>query len=98
MIAPYNYGIYHDFIETYLDSGFLNINEEDPIMQELEKVNEQNDQFFLVMDLSEIKVIYTSNRSSEMLDIDPQEMTPLEMVDKVHPDCLHRFGMQDLNY
>lgn len=93
MIVPYNYSIYHDFIETYLDSGFLNINEEDPIMQELKKVNEQNDQFFLVMDLSEIKVIYTSNRSSVMLGIDPEEMTPLEMVDKVHPDCLHRFGM-----
>ena len=31
---PYSYNIYFDFIESYLPSGFLNINADDPIMQQ----------------------------------------------------------------
>lgn len=90
---PYNYSIYHDFIESYLPSGFLNINAEDPIMQKLEMLMAKNDQMLLVMDLTLVKIIYTSKRSVDMLGIEPEENDLLEMMNRVHPEDLHRFGL-----
>ena len=49
--TPYDYSIYHDFIESYLPSGFLKIGAEDPIMRKLELLMEENDQMLNVMDL-----------------------------------------------
>lgn len=90
---PYNYNVYFDFIDAYLPSGFLNINANDPIMLELEDYMELNDQLLIVMDLTQTKIIYTSKRSTEMLGIDPAENNTLEMMSRVHPDDLHRFGL-----
>jgi len=93
LTSPYNYSIFHDFIESYLPSGFLNINEEDPVMKALEKVMTENDQMLIVMDLTEVKMLYTSKQSIKMLGVDPDNNTPLEMLNRVHPDDLERFGM-----
>lgn len=92
-ITPYDYGIYHDFIESYLPSGFLNIKDDDPIMQKLNRVMEQNDQMLIVMDLTEVKIIFTSKQGEKMLGVDPAMNNPLEMMSRVHPDDLDRFGM-----
>lgn len=92
-LEPYNYNLYFDFIDAYLPSGFLNINADDPIMQELEEYMELNDQLLIVMDLTQIKIIYTSKRSTVMLGIDPAENDPLKMMNKVHPDDIFRFGL-----
>lgn len=93
MTTSYNYSIYHDFIESYLPTGFLDINEQDPLMQSLGKMMAENDQMLIIMDLTEIKIVYTSIRSMEMLGIDAATNTPLEMLNRVHPDDLERFGM-----
>lgn len=52
-----------------------------------------NDQMLIVMDLTAVEIIYTSERSSEMLGIDPAKNSLLEMLSRVHPDDLDRFGM-----
>jgi len=90
---PYNYSIYHDFIESYLPTGFLNINAEDPIIQKLDFLLEENDQMLIVMDLSKTEIIYTSKHSFDMLGIEPKKNDTLEMMSRVHPDDLHRFGL-----
>ena len=41
MKKPYSYSIFFDFIESYLPSGFLDINPDDPIMQSLEEWMEE---------------------------------------------------------
>jgi len=92
-LEPYNYNLYFDFIDAYLPSGFLNINANDPIMQELEKYMELNDQLLIVMDLTQTKIIFTSKRSTEMLGIDPVKNDTLKMMSRVHPEDLHRFGL-----
>lgn len=93
MPKPYNYNIYFDFIESYLPSGFENINPEDPIMQKLEEVMEENDQFFSASDLSQIKYLYTSKRCLPMLGIEPDELNPGFFMDTIHPDDLQRLGL-----
>jgi DNA-binding CsgD family transcriptional regulator len=91
--TPYSYGIYHDFVETYLPSGFLNINDKDPIMQHLESLMELNDQLLIAMDLTALKIVFTSKRSMDMLGIEPAHNSTMEMLNRVHPDDLYRFGM-----
>lgn len=90
---PYDYNIFFDFIESFLPSGFQNINEEDPIIKCLEDLMKENNQFLLVMDLTQIKIIYTSKRSIDMVGVEPKDLTPYEMMEAVHLDDIERFGM-----
>ena len=93
MVKPFSYSIFFDFIESYLPKGFMNIDKSDPIVIKLEELMEENDQFFLVMNITEIKIIYCSKRSSEMVGVEPFKLTPYEMMEAVHPDDMYRFGM-----
>ena len=90
---PYSYSIFFDFIESYLPTGFLNINAEDPIVQRLEGLMEANDQFLLIMDLTQVSIIYASKRSINMLGVAPEHLTPYQMMDAVHPEDVYRFGL-----
>jgi len=93
MSKPYNYSLFFDFIESYLPSGFLNINPSDPIMQKLNGVMEENDQFFTVSDLGQIKFLYASDRIRQMIGVEPCELNPGHFVEVTHPDDLSRLGV-----
>jgi len=93
MSKPYNYSIYFDFIESYLPTGFLNINAEDPIMLELERRMEENDQFFSLANLGKMQFIYNSKRSVQMMGVRPEELHPGHFQDATHPDDIERFGL-----
>lgn len=84
-LSPYNYNIFFDFIESYLPSGFLEIHNEDPIMQQLEELMKEHDQFFSVMHVDRIKYIYTSKRCKQMLGIEPGKLSPADFYAAVHP-------------
>lgn len=90
---PYSYSIFFDFIESYLPSGFSKINSGDPIIQRLDELMEANDQFMLVMDLTQVKIIFASKRSMDMIGVPPEILTPYEMMEAVHPEDIYRFGM-----
>jgi Bacterial regulatory proteins, luxR family len=90
---PYSYSIIFDFIESYQPSGFLHINAEDPIVQRFEELMEANDQFLLIMDLTQVSIIYASKRSINMVGVVPEHLTPYEMMNAVHPDDVYRFGL-----
>lgn len=90
---PYNYNIFFDFLESYQPSGFRKVNADDPIVQRLEELMEENDQFLLIMDLTQASIIYASKRSINMVGVDPEKLTPYEMMEAVHPDDVYRFGM-----
>ncbi len=90
---PYNYSIFFNFIDSYLSSGFLKINPNDPIILQLDELMEENDQFILVMNLTEVKIIYSSKRSMDMIGVEPSKVNPYEMMEAVHPDDIYRFGM-----
>jgi hypothetical protein len=90
---PYSYSIFFDFIDSYLPSGFRIINAEDPIVQRLDELMEAHDQFFLIMDLTQVSIIYASKRCLNMIGVAPEKLTPYEMMDAVHPEDVYRFGM-----
>jgi hypothetical protein len=92
MPNPYSYSIFFDFIESYLPSGFLNINPEDPIMLKLEEVMDQNDQYFQVFDVGQMKFLYTSKNILKIMGIKPDEINPGHYTQLVHPDDEERLG------
>ncbi|MGB5262313.1 MAG: hypothetical protein WBN28_01855, partial [Lutimonas sp.] len=57
---PYSFSIFFDFIESYLPQNFQHVKAEDPIVEKLEALMAANDQFFLVMDLTQAVILYTS--------------------------------------
>ena len=91
-LSPYNYEVFHDFIESYLPSGFEHISDKDPIMQELNPLMDCNDQMLIAMDLTATKIVFTSRQGFKMLGVDPATNTTLDMLNRVHPDDLERFG------
>ena len=93
IVKSYNYSIIFDFIESYLPAGFQHINPEDPIVERFEELMAANDQFLLIMDLTQVSIIYASTRSIDMVGVPPEKLTPYEMMEAVHPDDLYRFGM-----
>jgi DNA-binding CsgD family transcriptional regulator len=92
MPSSYSYNIFFDFIESYLPSGFLNINSNDPIMLKLEKLMEENDQYFQVFDLGQMKFLFTSKRIFQMVGVTPEEINPGHYIQLVHPDDEERLG------
>lgn len=93
MRKPYHYNLFFDFIDSYLPSGFIKINPEDPIMQRLEEVMEEHDQFFSVFDLGQMKFLFTSKRSVQMLGIKPGELNPGHFTHMIHPEDKNRLGL-----
>jgi hypothetical protein len=92
MTKPYSYSIFFDFIESYLPSGFLNINSEDPIILKLEEFMDKFDQYFQVFDLGQMKFLYTSKNILKMLGVKPDEINPGHYTQLVHPDDEERLG------
>ena len=93
MGSPYSYNLFFDFIESYLPSGFLNINPNDPLMQRLDEVMKANDQFFTISNLEHIKFLYASEGIRRLLGIDPKLLDPGHFVEVTHPEDLHRLGL-----
>ncbi len=59
-------------------------------MKQLEELMEENDQFFSASDLSQMKYLFTSKRSKQILGIEPSEVDPGFIMNNVHPDDLQR--------
>ena len=65
-----DYNLFLTFFNTYSQSGFKNINPADRLMLDLEDMMEKNNQFFYVADLLQIQILYTSQRSKDMMGIE----------------------------
>ncbi|MEI8006255.1 MAG: LuxR C-terminal-related transcriptional regulator [Bacteroidota bacterium] len=76
-----------------MPTGFLNIQADDPIMQKLGKLMDENDQFFTVSDLGQIKFLFASERIRQMIGVAPEQLNPGHFVEVTHPDDLSRLGL-----
>ena len=87
-----NYSIFYQYIETYCKSGFKWPVESDRIILSLEEQLDNNEQFFFVGDILHMKILFTSKRSTHMLGVSPEELTPYHFREAVHPDDVKRHG------
>jgi DNA-binding CsgD family transcriptional regulator len=91
MIKEYQkYDLYFEFIETYAPTGFKGINRHDPLILALEELTEINNQFYLIFDTIRMEVLFTSQRSHQMLGIKPENISPYHFKEATHPDDLKR--------
>jgi len=88
-----DYSLFYQFAENYSSNGFIEINPNDSLMQELEGMMEKNNQFFFVGDIIQMKILYTSKRSSQMIGTSPENITPYHFFEATHPDDLERHSL-----
>jgi DNA-binding CsgD family transcriptional regulator len=88
-----DYSLFHQFIKTYEPTGFKEIDTESSLMTELEHMMEQNNQFFVVADILQLKILYTSNRSAAIVGVAPTEVAPNLFFTIIHPDDYERFSL-----
>jgi DNA-binding CsgD family transcriptional regulator len=88
-----DYSIFHKFIETYSPIGYNGINPKDALILELEQMMKNNNQFFLIADIIQMKILHTSNTSIEIIGIEPENVTPYYFFDSTHPDDLERHSL-----
>ena len=93
MTETHDYSLFFKFLETYSIVGFKEINPLDPLMLELEKLMTKNQQFLYVADLIQVKVLYTSKRSIDMIGVDPEDVTPYVFMKLTHPNDLQRLSL-----
>jgi hypothetical protein len=84
------YDLYYRFIEAYEPQGFLKINPKDNLMLKLEELTEKYDQFFYIADMIDLKILYTSKRSLQMIGIKPELISPHIFYEVRHPDEIAR--------
>jgi len=85
-----SYNLYYRFIEAYAQQGFLKINPKDNLMINLEKLTEKYDQFFFIADMIDLKILFTSERSLQMIGIKPELISPHIFIEVSHPDEIAR--------
>lgn len=83
-----SYRFYHEFIERYLPTGFLEIDRNDPFMVEMENKLEEYNQFFYIADMIQLKVLFTSMKSLEIIGVDPLVVDLSTLFRLTHPDEL----------
>ncbi len=60
------------------------------IILALEEMTKINNQFFLIFDMINMKIEFSSQRSHQMLGINPGDLTPYHFKEATHPDDLKR--------
>jgi hypothetical protein len=88
-----DYSQFHQFIKTYEPKGFYEIETDSSLMTELEHMMEQNDQYIVVGDILQMKILYASKRSKEIIGVAPNDITPNVFFPIMHPDDFERFSL-----
>ena len=88
-----DYDLFLRFIEKFSPTGFKGIDRNDPLIQELEEIMENNNQFFYIADIIHMKVIFTSKRSINIIGIEPDEVSPFHFMEATHPNDIQRLNL-----
>lgn len=87
---PQSYTLFLKFVETFASTGYKDIDRNQPLVKKLEEMTKSNKQYFFIADLLQGKILFTSNQSKKILGIEPEELTPYDAVEAVHPDEVYR--------
>ncbi len=88
-----DYYLFYDFIQTYQPNGFNGIDPDSSLLQKLEQMMEQNNQFFILADMLQMKILFSSKRSIEMMGIAPNEINPYHFFKATHPNDIERHSL-----
>jgi hypothetical protein len=83
--ASKSYSLFFDFVDKYLPGGFQNIDLDSSLMLKLESMLETNNQFFFIGDIIHMKVIFTSEKSQDLIGLLPENVDPASFITTAHP-------------
>jgi DNA-binding CsgD family transcriptional regulator len=92
MTDSQDYGLFFKFMDAFMPVAYEGIDRNDPLLQQLEILMEDNNQFFYIADIIRMKVIFTSNRSIQMIGIRPEDVSPYHFMESAHPDDIQRLN------
>lgn len=87
------YQIFLEFIEKFSEGGFENIDPEDPTMKVIDHMMEENNQFFYVGNILEMRMIYVSKKSLDIFGIEPEKLEPGIIFTNTMPEDLDRHSI-----
>jgi DNA-binding CsgD family transcriptional regulator len=87
------YSIFFEFLKKYQPTGFQGIDRSDPLIAQMEEMLKMNKQFFYVGDLIQVKIIFTSSGSKDILGVEPDQFDPGTFYIRTHPDDLTRHNL-----
>ncbi len=93
MSKPHNYSMFMDFIEKFLPQGFENINRYDPLLVEMEEKLIHNHQFFYIADLLQMKILFISRGSRDIIGVDQDQFNLSTFILRVHAEDRERYSV-----
>jgi DNA-binding CsgD family transcriptional regulator len=88
-----DYSLFFKFIESYTPSGFYGIDPNDRLVEELERIMEQNNQFIYLADAIQMKIHFTSRGSKALLGIPSDELSFYHFMEATHPSDIQRLNL-----
>ncbi len=88
-----DYHLFFKFIEKYSPTAFKGIDPENKLMLDLEQMMKVNDQFIYVADAIHMKILYSSMRSTDMIGIEPEDVSFYHFMEATHPDDIQRLNI-----
>jgi len=92
-IVVQDYSLFFNFIEAYIPVGFKGINPDDQLILQLDQMMNKNNQFFYIADAIQMKILYTSKRSEEMIGIEPGDLSFYHFMEATHPNDIQRLNI-----
>lgn len=85
-----NYGLFLKFFEYFSQAGIEGIDPDNPLMAELDRNMEMNNQLFYISDVILLDVLFISKRVKTMFGIEPEKVTAGFFLTTTQPDDLKR--------
>jgi DNA-binding CsgD family transcriptional regulator len=92
MIEFHDYSMITRFIEKFLPQRFVKIDRQDPFIVELENKLSNHHQFFYIGDLLQMKILFTSSGSRDILGVDPDQFDLSTFILHAHPEDRERYS------
>jgi len=87
------YQLFFNLIEKFSMIGFDTIDDNDPVMIELNEIMKKNNQYFYIADLVLFNILYTSRQSIDFMGIEPADLSYFSLISRLHPDDIERYSL-----
>jgi DNA-binding CsgD family transcriptional regulator len=86
----YDYYLFLQFFDSFCQAGIEGMDPDDPVLRELNRVTEENNQVFYISDAILMDMLYVSNGIHKMFGIRPEELTQGYFITTTIPEDIKR--------
>lgn len=86
-------GLFFRLIGQWSRDRFRGFNPDDPLVTEIEKTTELNNQFVMLTDILRMKSLFVSDRCLQMIGVEQADFSPFHLLEATHPDDAHSYSL-----